>query len=113
MCEWLRQLAYALSLRFKSRARLEAGAFEPLGAVAIEVVSTEFAVSGRFCHQVVSDLEVLVRGYIHAVVIVRGLEKIARHARSYARENFISDLLRYLALLECKIGALDQARGQW
>ncbi len=36
---------------------LEAAALEPFGAVAIEVVSTEFAVSVGFCHQVVSDLE--------------------------------------------------------
>ena len=36
---------------------LEAAALEPFDAVAIEVVSAEFAVSGGFCHQVVSDLE--------------------------------------------------------
>ena len=36
---------------------VEAAPLEPFGAVAIEVVSTEFAVSGRFCHQVVSNLE--------------------------------------------------------
>ena len=36
---------------------VEAAPLEPFGAVAIEVVSTEFALSGRFCHQVVSDLE--------------------------------------------------------
>jgi hypothetical protein len=36
---------------------LEAAALEAFGAVAIEVIGTEFAISGRLCHQVVSDLE--------------------------------------------------------
>jgi transposase len=53
--------------------------------------------------------EVLVRGYVHQVVISCGAEVIARHARSYEREDFIYDPLHYLALLELKIGALDQA----
>ncbi len=34
---------------------------------------------------------------------------IARHPRSYEREDFVFDPLHYLALLEQKIGALDQA----
>jgi len=34
---------------------------------------------------------------------------IARHKRSYAREDFIFDPPHYLALLEQKLGALDQA----
>ena len=37
------------------------------------------------------------------------LERIARHPRSYEREDFIFDPPHYLALLERKIGALDQA----
>jgi hypothetical protein len=52
---------------------------------------------------------VLVRGYVEEVVIACGAEVIARHERSYAREDFIFDPLHYLALLEQKIGALDQA----
>ena len=36
-------------------------------------------------------------------------EEIARHPRSYEREDFIFDPLHYLALLERKIAALDQA----
>jgi hypothetical protein len=43
------------------------------------------------------------------VVIACGAEIIARHKRSYAREDFVFDPLHYLALLEQKIGALDQA----
>jgi Mu transposase, C-terminal domain len=53
--------------------------------------------------------EVLVRGYVHEVVIASGAEEIARHPRSYEREDFVFDPLHYLALLEQKIGALDQA----
>ena len=53
--------------------------------------------------------EVLVRGYVHEVVIASGAEEIARHPRSYEREDFVFNPLHYLALLERKIGALDQA----
>jgi transposase len=52
---------------------------------------------------------VLVRGYVDEVVIACGAEIIARHPRSYGREDFIFDPRHYLALLEHKIGALDQA----
>jgi transposase len=52
---------------------------------------------------------VLVRGYVEQVVISCGAETIARHPRSYAREDFVFDPLHYLALLEQKTGALDQA----
>src|SRR5262249_21657514 len=53
--------------------------------------------------------EVLVRGYVHEVVICCGAEVIARHPRSYEREDFVFNPLHYLPLLEQKIGALDQA----
>jgi hypothetical protein len=43
------------------------------------------------------------------VVIACGAEIIARHVRSYEREDFVFDPLHYLALLERKTGALDQA----
>jgi transposase len=52
---------------------------------------------------------VLVKGYVAEVVIACGAAIIARHPRSYGREEFIFDPLHYLALLEQKIGALDQA----
>src|ERR671912_1128807 len=52
---------------------------------------------------------VLVRGYVDEVVIACGAEIIARHKRSYAREDFVFDPLHHLALLEQKPGALDQA----
>ncbi len=53
--------------------------------------------------------EVLVRGYVHQVVISCGSEVIASHQRSYDSEDMIFDPLHYLALIERKIGALDQA----
>jgi transposase len=52
---------------------------------------------------------VLVKGYVGEVVIACGAAIIARHPRCYGREEFIFDPLHYLALLEQKIGALDQA----
>jgi transposase len=53
--------------------------------------------------------DVLVRGYVHEVVISCSSEVIARHPRSYEREDFVFDPLHYLALIEQKINALDQA----
>src|SRR5580658_4036744 len=53
--------------------------------------------------------DVVVRGYVHEVAISCGSEVIARHPRSYDREDFVFDPLHYLPLLEQKIGALDQA----
>jgi hypothetical protein len=50
-----------------------------------------------------------MKGYVEEVVIACGTEVIARHKRSYAREDFVFDPLHYLALLEQKLGALDQA----
>jgi hypothetical protein len=43
------------------------------------------------------------------VVISCGSEVIARHQRSYDSEDLVFDPLHYLALIERKIGALDQA----
>ena len=53
--------------------------------------------------------DVLVRGYVDAVVISCGTEVIARHPRSYERDDFVYDPIHYLPLLEKKTGALDQA----
>ena len=53
--------------------------------------------------------EVLVKGFVHEVVICAASEVIARHPRSYEREDIIFNPLHYLALLEQKANALDQA----
>jgi transposase len=53
--------------------------------------------------------DVWVRGYVDRVVIGCGGEIIARHPRSYEREDMVFDPVHYLSLLEKKINALDQA----
>ena len=53
--------------------------------------------------------DVLVRGYVDQVVISCGTEVIARHIRSYERDDFVYDPMHYLPLQERKPGALDQA----
>ena len=47
--------------------------------------------------------------YNTEVVISCGFEVIARHPRSYERDDFVYDPIHYLPLLERKTGALDQA----
>jgi hypothetical protein len=64
----------------------------------------DYSVPTSFGHR-----EVVVRGFVHEVVIACGTEIIARHRRSYEREDFVFDPLHYLALIERKINALDQA----
>ena len=53
--------------------------------------------------------EVWIRGYVHEVVIGCGGGIIARHPRSYERDDMAFDPIHYLPLLEQKIAALDQA----
>ena len=48
-------------------------------------------------------------GLVDEVVILCGGKVIARHPRSYAEGAFIADPLHYLALIEMKPNALDQA----
>src|SRR5664279_576320 len=66
--------------------------------------ANDYSVPTAFGHR-----EVLVKGYVHEVAICCGSEVIARHPRSYEREELIFDPLHYLALLEQKTRALDQA----
>jgi transposase len=53
--------------------------------------------------------EVMVKGFVDEVVILCGGQIIARHPRSYAEGAFVADPLHYLALIEMKPNALDQA----
>jgi hypothetical protein len=66
--------------------------------------NNDYSVPVAFGHQ-----EVWIRGYVHEVIIGCGSEEIARHPRSYDREDYIFNPIHYLPLLEKKIGALDQA----
>jgi hypothetical protein len=88
------------------------GLFEPCEKKPAKVSSTglvryrmnDYSVPTRFAFQ-----NVLVKGFVDAVVIVAGAEIIARHERIYGRNQFVFDPKHYLALLEQKPGALDQA----
>jgi len=53
--------------------------------------------------------EVLVKGFVDHVVIVFAGRQIARHQRAYGTGTFVFDPLHYLALIETKPNALDQA----
>jgi transposase len=64
----------------------------------------DYSVPTQFGHR-----QVWVKGYVHEVVITCNNDVIARHERSYEREAVIFDPLHYLALIEQKIRALDQA----
>ncbi len=66
--------------------------------------SNDYSVPTQYGHR-----QVLVKGYVHQVVIACGSEVIARHERSYEREAVVFDPLHHLALLEQKTRALDQA----
>ena len=66
--------------------------------------NNEYSVPTRYGHQ-----EVLAKGYVDRVEIVCRGETIATHIRSYDRAEFIYNTLHYLALLEQKSKALDQA----
>ena len=66
--------------------------------------SNDYSVPVAYGHR-----EVLIKGYVHEVVISCSAEVIARHVRSYDQEDLVFDPLHYLRLIEQKIGALDQA----
>ncbi len=53
--------------------------------------------------------DVVVKGFVDEVVIVCGGKEVARHQRCYGEGAFVADPLHYLALIETKPGALDQA----
>jgi transposase len=102
------------------RLQRDQAAFLPLPATgydACEIVATQassqslvryrgndYSVPTAYGHR-----EVVVKGYVDAVAILAGTEVIARHERSYAKADFIFEPLHYLALLERKVNALDQA----
>src|SRR5205814_2281857 len=74
---------------------------------------TDYSVPTAFGHR-----EVLIRGYVHEVVISCGAEVIARHPRSYEREDFVFDPLHYRKRCAVStVGGLDRSRrarrGYW
>ena len=66
--------------------------------------TNDYSVAVAYGHQ-----DVWVRGYVDEVVIGCRGEIIARHPRSWDREDVVFDPLHYLPLIEQKINALDQA----
>lgn len=66
--------------------------------------TNDYSVPVAYGHQ-----DVWIRGYIGEVVIGCRGEVIARHPRSYAREDVVFDPIHYLGLIEQKINAFDQA----
>jgi transposase len=66
--------------------------------------TNDYSVPTEYGHR-----QVLVKAFVWEVVIGAGSEVIARHTRSYGREEMIFNPLHYLALLEQKTNALDQA----
>jgi transposase len=66
--------------------------------------TNDYSVPTEYGHR-----QVWVKGYVHEVVIACASEVIAKHQRSYEREAVVFDPLHYLALLEQKTRALDQA----
>jgi len=66
--------------------------------------NSDYSVPVAYAHR-----DVLVKAYVDDVVITLGASEIARHRRSYDAGDFVFDPLHYLALLEQKVGALDQA----
>jgi transposase len=66
--------------------------------------TNDYSVPVAFGHRLI-----LVKAYVHVVVICHGAEVIARHVRSYQRHGMIFDPLHYLPLIERKVGSLDQA----
>ena len=53
--------------------------------------------------------DVVVKGFVAEVVILCGGKEIARHQLCYGEGVFVANPLHYLALIETKPGALDQA----
>jgi transposase len=66
--------------------------------------TNDYSVPTAYAHR-----QVLIKGYVDRVEIICGSERVATHTRSYEREDFIPNPLHYLALLERKPRALDQA----
>jgi len=91
---------------------LPSGTFEPCETRIARVSSTalvryrtnDYSVPTRYGFQ-----DVVVKGFVDRVVILCGGEEIARHPRCYGEAMFVANPLHYLALIETKPGALDQA----
>ena len=91
---------------------LPASRFEACDKATVRVSSislvryktNDYSVPTEYGHR-----QVLLKAYVHRIAIVVGCDVIAEHKRSYDREDTVFNPLHYLALLEHKPRALDQA----
>jgi len=61
------------------------------------------------CRPAMASRRWMVKGFVDQVVILCAGDEIARHQRSYGSGIFVFEPLHYLALIETKPNALDQA----
>ena len=71
----------------------------------VEFETNFYSVPVRYAYQ-----KLLLRAFVDWVEVYAGLERIARHGRSYERGTDVLDLDHYLELLLRKPGALDNAK---
>jgi len=100
----LRDQAAFLPLPAAAYDACEIGATRVSSLSLVRYRSNDYSVPTAYGHR-----EVIVKGYVDEVLIHCGTELIARHPRSYAKADFIFEPRHYLALLERKLNALDQA----
>jgi hypothetical protein len=94
---------------------LPAARFEACDKTTVRVSSislvryrtNDYSVPTQFGHR-----QVLVKAYVHHVVIVCGSEVIAEHRRSYEREATVYDPLHYLACSNTRAGS-GPGRAAW
>jgi transposase len=106
------ETAVALMADLEALRDLPAVPFEACEQRAGRVSSTalvryrlvDYSVPVAYAHR-----EVMIKGYVDRVEIACGQEVVARHRRSYERGAVVYEPLHYLALLEKKPGALEQA----
>jgi transposase len=101
---WERDRAAFLPLAASAYEACEKRAARVSSMSLVRYRTNDYSVPTEYGHR-----DVLVKGYVHEVVIVCGSKVIACHCRSYEREDMVFDPLHYLALLEQKSRALDQA----
>jgi hypothetical protein len=101
--------ASSATVRHCWRCRRRREAYEKLTAQVSSQSLVRYKTNDYSAPTAYGHRDVLVKGYVHEVVIACGSEVIARHSRSYEREDIVFDPLHYLALLEQKTGAVDQA----
>jgi transposase len=92
---------------------LPAGTFDacrkqPTRANSLSLVrfdDNDYSVPVSYAHH-----EILVKGYVHRVVLCHQDKVVAEHTRSWGKEGTFFDPRHYLPLLERKTGSLDYAR---